>query len=131
MFRLLLLIFIIVPAIEVGVFILAGQYIGLPATIALIFLTGIIGTFLVKREGTETIKRIREQLGSGQIPSDALLDGACILVGGALLLTPGFLTDLTGFVLLFPPFRKAVKYWLRGWLYEKVKSGQFYVIRKR
>ncbi|MBY6035211.1 membrane protein FxsA [Fictibacillus nanhaiensis] len=131
MFRLLLFIFILVPALEVGIFILAGQYIGIPATIASIFLTGIMGAFLAKREGTETIKRVREQLDNGQMPGDAVLDGACILVGGALLLTPGFLTDFIGFSLLFPPFRKIVKFWLKAKLYEKMKNGQFYVIKKR
>jgi UPF0716 protein FxsA len=130
MFRILLLIFILVPAIEVGLFIFAGQYIGIPATIAIIFLTGIIGAYLAKREGTETIKRVRMQLESGEMPGDAVLDGACILVGGALLLTPGFLTDIIGFSLLFPPFRKVVKVWLKAKLYNKIKSGQFYFIRR-
>jgi UPF0716 protein FxsA len=130
MFRILLLIFILVPAFEVGLFIFAGQYIGIPATIAIIFLTGIIGAFLAKREGTETINKIRMQMASGQMPGDAVLDGACILVGGALLLTPGFLTDFAGFSLLFPPFRKAVKIWLKAKLYNKIKSGQFYIIRR-
>jgi UPF0716 protein FxsA len=130
MFRVLLLIFILVPAIEVGLFIFAGQYIGIPATIAIIFLTGIIGAYLAKREGTETIKRVRMQLESGQMPGDAVLDGACILVGGALLLAPGFLTDIIGFSLLFPPFRKVAKIWLKAKLYNKIKSGQFYFIRR-
>jgi UPF0716 protein FxsA len=130
MFRILLLIFILVPAIEVGLFIFAGQYIGIPATIAIIFLTGIIGAFLAKREGAETINKIRMQMASGQMPGDAVLDGACILVGGALLLTPGFLTDFAGFSLLFPPVRKVVKMWLKAKLYNKLKSGQFYIIRR-
>nr|WP_276531239.1 FxsA family protein [Fictibacillus nanhaiensis] len=130
MFRVLLLIFILVPAIEVGTFIFAGRYIGIPATIACIFLTGIIGAYLAKREGTETIKRVKLQLESGQMPGDAVLDGACILVGGALLLTPGFLTDIAGFSLLFPPIRKGVKIWLKAKLYNKIKSGQFYFIRR-
>jgi UPF0716 protein FxsA len=130
LFRVLLLIFILVPAIEVGTFIFAGRYIGIPATIACIFLTGIIGAYLAKREGTETIKRVKLQLESGQMPGDAVLDGACILVGGALLLTPGFLTDIAGFSLLFPPFRKGVKIWLKAKLYNRIKSGQFYFIRR-
>jgi UPF0716 protein FxsA len=130
MFRLLLLIFILVPAIEVGIFILAGQYIGIPATIAGIFLTGILGAYLAKREGTAAIKKVRTQLDSGQMPGDAVLDGACVLAGGALLLAPGFLTDFLGFSLLFPPFRKAAKFWLKAKLYQKMKSGQFYFIRR-
>jgi UPF0716 protein FxsA len=130
MFRLLLLIFILVPAIEVGFFILAGQYIGIPLTIACIFLTGFIGAYLAKREGTETLKRAKLQLESGQMPGDAVLDGACVLVGGALLLAPGFLTDMLGFSLLFPPIRKVAKLWLKAKLYNKMKSGQFYFIRR-
>ncbi|MCM3717917.1 FxsA family protein [Fictibacillus phosphorivorans] len=130
MFRILLLIFILVPAIEVGLFVSVGQYIGIPATIAIIFLTGLLGAFLAKREGTETLKKIRMQLANGQMPGDAVLDGACILLGGALLIAPGFLTDIAGFSLLLPLIRKVVKMWLKAKLYNKLKSGQFYIIRR-
>ncbi len=131
MFRVLLPIFILVPAIEVVLFILAGQYIGIPATIACIFFTGILGAYLAKREGTETLQRAKRQMESGQMPGDAVLDGACILVGGALLLTPGFLTDFLGFSLLIPPLRKPVKFWLKAKIFQKMKSGQFYSIKRR
>ncbi|WP_229754204.1 FxsA family protein [Fictibacillus barbaricus] len=130
MFRVLLFIFILVPAIEVSIFILAGQYMGIPATIVCILFTGILGAYLAKKEGTETLKRAKLQMESGQVPGDAVLDGACILVGGALLLTPGFLTDFIGFALLFPPIRKLAKYWLKAKLYHKIKSGQFYFIKR-
>lgn len=118
------------PAIEVGLFVSVGQYIGIPATIAIIFLTGLLGAFLAKREGTETLKKIRMQLANGQMPGDAVLDGACILLGGALLIAPGFLTDIAGFSLLLPLIRKVVKMWLKAKLYNKLKSGQFYIIRR-
>ncbi|MFG6493883.1 membrane protein FxsA [Fictibacillus sp. UD] len=131
MFRVLLPIFIIVPTIEVILFILAGQYIGIPATIACILFTGILGAYLAKKEGTETLQRVKRQLESGQMPGDAVLDGACILVGGALLLTPGFLTDFLGFSLLFSPLRKPVKFWLKAKIFQKMKSGQFYFIKRK
>jgi UPF0716 protein FxsA len=131
MFRILLLIFILVPAIEVGLFIIAGQYIGFPATIAMILLTGIIGAYLAKREGLETIKKVQTELQNGQMPTESVLDGACILIGGAFLLAPGFLTDILGFSLLFPPFRKIPKLWIKAFLYHKVKNGTFYFIRRR
>ncbi|MDM5315592.1 FxsA family protein [Fictibacillus sp. b24] len=119
------------PTIEVILFILAGQYIGIPATIACILFTGILGAYLAKKEGTETLQRVKRQLESGQMPGDAVLDGACILVGGALLLTPGFLTDFLGFSLLFPPLRKPVKFWIKAKIFQKMKSGQFYFIKRR
>ncbi|MDR7073763.1 FxsA family protein [Fictibacillus barbaricus] len=131
MFRKLLFLFILVPAIEVGLFIAAGKYIGFPVTILIIFLTGIIGAYLAKREGLETIKKVQSQIQNGQMPADAVLDGACILIGGALLLAPGFLTDIMGFSLLFPPFRKVPKLWIKAFLFNKVKNGQFYFIRRR
>ncbi|MGA4719131.1 MULTISPECIES: FxsA family protein [Fictibacillus] len=131
LFRKLLPIFILIPAIEVGLFILAGQYIGIPATIAGIFITGILGAYLAKREGVQTLQRVKVQLESGQMPGEAVLDGACILVGGALLLAPGFLTDILGFFLLIPPLRKPVKLWMKAKLFQKMQSGQFYFIKRR
>ncbi|WP_339173006.1 FxsA family protein [Anoxybacillus sp. FSL W8-1294] len=106
------LLFIVIPALEIVVLVLSGQAIGVWPTFALIVATGIIGAFLAKRQGLYTLERAKHELMNGRIPSDALLDGVCILVGGTLLLTPGFITDTVGFILLLPFAREKIKPWL-------------------
>lgn len=103
------LLIIALPAVEIAVLLLSGQTIGVWPTILLIFLTGVIGSYLAKQQGLETIKKAQDQMSYGQLPGDALLDGICVLVGGTLLLTPGFVTDLIGLILLLPPTRKIIK----------------------
>jgi len=105
----LLLLFIIIPAVEIGVFIVAGQTIGGFATVALIIATGILGAYLAKRQGLEVWKRVQDQISHGIPPGDALLEGLCVLAGGIMLLSPGFITDLAGLFLLLPPTRKLCK----------------------
>lgn len=123
MFRGLLLLFIIVPALEIWILILSGRYIGAPLTILIIILTGLLGARLAKREGAHTIQKAREQMAYGQMPGDSILDGLCVIVGGVLLLTPGFLTDLTGFLLLYKKTRRYAKDFLKRWLREKIDRG--------
>lgn len=106
------LLFIVIPALEIVVLVLSGKMIGVWPTFSLIVATGIIGAFLAKRQGLYTLERAKHELMNGRIPSDALLDGVCILVGGTLLLTPGFITDIAGFILLFPFAREKMKPWL-------------------
>lgn len=107
-----LLLFIVIPALEIVVLVLSGKMIGVWPTFSLIVATGIIGAFLAKRQGLYTLERAKHELMNGRIPSDALLDGVCILVGGTLLLIPGFITDIAGFILLFPFAREKMKLWL-------------------
>ena len=107
-----LLLFIVIPALEIVVLVLSGKTIGVWPTFSLIVATGIIGVFLAKRQGLYTLERAKHELMNGRIPGDALLDGVCILVGGTLLLTPGFITDIAGFILLFPFAREKMKPWL-------------------
>ena len=107
--RYLFLAIIVIPAADIGFLLLSGKTIGFWPTLLMILLTGVIGAYLAKREGLQTIRRVQESLSRGQLPGDALLDGVCILIGGALLLTPGFITDIVGFLMLFPPTRKFFK----------------------
>lgn len=110
----LLLTFIIVPAIEITIFIWSGGYIGIWSVLALIILTGILGTMVVRHEGLETFRRAQISIHQGEIPKDQILDGICILIGAILLITPGFFTDAVGFLIVFPltrgPFKKLLKY---------------------
>jgi len=104
----------IIPLIELLVLIPLGQQIGVWPTIAIVVVTGMIGAFLGKRQGITAWRRIQEDLASGQIPGDSLLDGLLILIACTLLITPGVLTDVFGLGLLTPVFRRVVRRVLRG-----------------
>lgn len=98
-------IFILVPLIELMILLEVGAIIGSGWTFLIIIATAIMGTKLVKQQGSSTWRNIQEKLAQGQVPSQALFDGICILVSGVLLITPGFMTDILGMLLLTPPFR--------------------------
>jgi UPF0716 protein FxsA len=101
-----LLIFIIVPAVELWLLINVGGEIGALRVLALIIFTGVVGWSLVKWQGLSTLRRIREELSSGQVPAREMVAGLCLVAAGLLLITPGFLTDIVGFLLLVPPLRR-------------------------
>ena len=129
MLRVFILLLIIVPAMEIGLLILSGNVLGVWPTILLIIFTGILGAWLAKKQGIETIRSAQMQMSQAQIPGEAILDGLCILVGGVVLLTPGFITDAAGFFLLFPTTRSIVKIWLRKLIKYLIESGKFTIIR--
>ncbi|WP_226656363.1 FxsA family protein [Guptibacillus hwajinpoensis] len=130
MFRILLLFIIIVPALEIALLLLSGRTLGLIPTVLLIIGTGILGAWLARKEGAETIQKVNRQMQTGQMPGDAILDGLCILVGGIVLLTPGFITDAVGFLLLIPATRKPFKRWIKKFLERRINNGQFMFIRR-
>lgn len=105
---LLLILFIGIPVAEIALFIELGGRIGLGWTLLSIIATAMIGTVLVRQQGLQTLARARAHMARDELPVNELIAGVCILVAGALLLTPGFLTDALGFVLLVPPFRTAL-----------------------
>ena len=113
MFARLLLLFIFVPIIELMILIDLGGYLGTVPTIILVVGTGALGAFLAKKEGFRIFFTIRHKLQTGQLPADELLDGLIILIAGALLITPGLITDLFGFLMLFRPSRSRFKIWLK------------------
>ncbi|ETX08318.1 MAG: hypothetical protein ETSY2_06080 [Candidatus Entotheonella gemina] len=106
-------IFLIVPLIELALLLTIGAQIGIWATLAIIISTAMLGASLTRREGLKTWLRFQEKLTTGALPNEELLDGLMILVAGAVLLTPGFLTDVVGFILLIPGSRRVVKGWVR------------------
>lgn len=97
-----------VPIAEIAVFILVGGQIGVLWTFALILLTAVLGSILLRVQGFQILNRLREETNAGRVPGRELGDGAMILVAGVLLLTPGFVTDALGFLLFFPPFRTLI-----------------------
>jgi UPF0716 protein FxsA len=105
----LLLVFIGVPLIEIAVFIQVGGWLGLAPTLLIVIATAVIGTALLRRQGLATLARARENMAQGTLPVVELFDGLCLLLAGALLLTPGFFTDALGAVLLVPAFRNVLR----------------------
>lgn len=104
-FRILFLLFIVVPLIEIYFLIQVGQHIGALSTILLCILTAALGAVLLRIQGILTLHRAQEKLRKGEIPADNLLEGLILLITGALLLTPGFVTDAIGFLCLIPSLR--------------------------
>lgn len=131
MFRILAVLMIAIPIIEIWGLLKVGQILGVWETVGLVLLTGIVGAYLAKREGAQTYKLVRMQLNQGQLPGQALLDGICILVGGTLLLTPGFFTDAIGFLLLIPYTRGIVKAWLMRYFKKMIENGSAIIIHRR
>jgi UPF0716 protein FxsA len=123
MFLWLFLGFTLVPAFEIYVFIKVAGAVGTLQTIAMIIVTGVLGAYLARREGFAVLRRLQSQIQAGHLPADELIDGAMILVGGALLLTPGFLTDVLGLALVIPPLRAVLKDLLRKYLRHKFQRG--------
>jgi len=111
---LLLVAFVVVPLVEIFVLIQVGQVIGPWWTILLLIADSILGTWLIRREGGRAWSALRSALNSGQMPAKELADGALILIGGTLMLTPGFVTDLLGIVLILPFTRPFARRALTG-----------------
>ncbi len=120
----LLAAFIGIPILEIVVFIEAGDRFGLWPTLAAIVVTAVIGATLVRIQGFGVLQRTRQNLDAGIVPMAEAFDGLCLLFAGALLLTPGFITDALGFLLLVPPLRLALRRWIGRYL---VASGRIVV----
>ncbi len=105
LFRLLIFLFLTVPLIEIYILIQVGNLVGVFPTIVLVVLTAIIGAFLLRYQGLQTLARVQRKLEQGEVPATDLLGGVILLLSGALLLTPGFFTDCIGFLCLVPTFR--------------------------
>ena len=118
----LLLLFIVVPMVELALLIKLGSLIGVLDTILLIVFTGAVGAILVRTAGIQCLFTVRQQLQSGMFPTDELCNGLLILIAGVLLITPGLLTDITGFALLVPAVRSVIKTRLRAYLERKVTT---------
>jgi UPF0716 protein FxsA len=106
---LLIVLFIVVPIAELAVLIQIGQLIGVWSTIALLVAGAILGSLLARSQGRVTWRRFNDAIRAGRPPAREVMDGALVLFGGALLLTPGFLSDIVGIVLLLPPTRALVR----------------------
>ena len=120
----LILLFTIVPIGELALLIKIGQFIGVGYTLGIVVLTGITGAYLAKLQGLITLRRIQEDINNGRMPADKLFDGVLILCSGILLITPGLITDLIGFMGLIPFTRNLFKRWLKQKIEEMIAQGK-------
>ena len=105
-FPIFAVLFFVIPLIEIYLLVQVGGVIGVLPTILLVVLTAVLGAFLLRQQGLSTLARFQQSMGQGRLPATELLEGVILLVGGALLMTPGFFTDTMGFLCLLPPSRK-------------------------
>lgn len=131
MYRLLLVIMVVVPAVEIWLLVLVGGQIGGWNTLLLILLTGAIGAYLAKREASRVWAQARFEMENYRVPGKHLLDGICILAGGLLLIMPGFLTDIAGFLLIFPPSRLWFRLLLMRAVQKALARGSIRFIHRR
>jgi len=110
----ILIIFIAMPIVEIAVILRVGSALGWLPTLGIVILTAVLGTIMLRQQGLATLNKARERLGSGEMPAQQLLEGMLLMVGGVLLLTPGFVTDAFGFACLIP--------WSRQWLAGKIAA---------
>ncbi|WP_440896089.1 FxsA family protein [Amphibacillus sp. Q70] len=130
MFKWLLLLMISIPTLEIALFIWAGSHVGGWSIIGLIVLTGLIGGTLAKQQGIDTLRRAQQSMQNGQRPTEEIFDGICILLGGILLLTPGFITDVVGLILLLPFTRPLLKNWFKAIIQNMINRGHTVIYRR-
>jgi UPF0716 protein FxsA len=128
MFGWLLTLFILVPMAELMLLLRLGDLIGLVPTLSIIVCTGVIGASLARWQGLITMRRVQTEFQAGRLPGDALVDGLLILVAGALLLTPGLMTDACGFLLLIPPGRALLRRRVMAAFRRRVRTGDGVVL---
>lgn len=124
---LLIALFIGLPVVELALLIKLHGLLGLGPTILLVLGTGIAGAALVRRQGIAILFRIQREMADGILPAPQMIDGIMILLAGALLVTPGLITDTVGFALLVPQVRTWIRGWLRNKLERKMRSGHIQI----
>ncbi|HDZ3713346.1 TPA: membrane protein FxsA [Vibrio vulnificus] len=126
MFPILLLLFICVPIIEIALFIQVGGFIGLWPTIGLVLITAFIGASLVRSQGVQTLMSVQQRLQQGELPAQQIVEGVMLAVSGVLLLTPGFMTDAMGMIVLIPGPRAAIARYLMSKVVVNGAGGGFH-----
>ena len=128
MFWRLLPLFTLVPLVELALLIYLGQHVGLWPTVALVLGTGMLGAWLAKVQGLFVLRQMQRDLACGQLPTVAIVDGVLILIAGAVLLTPGLMTDVCGFLLLVPPTRALARRWAIGFARRHIHTQRATII---
>lgn len=123
----LIVLFIGLPILELGILIKLHGIVGFAPTVLLVLLTGIAGAALVRRQGIAILFSIQREMAAGNLPAPQMIDGIMVLLAGALLITPGLITDTVGFALLIPTVRTLLRGWLRKKLEAKIRGGYIQV----
>lgn len=123
----LIALFIGMPILELALLFRIHGAVGFWPTVLLVFLTGVVGATLVRRQGINILFKIQQEMNRGNLPAPQMMDGVMIVIAGALLVTPGIITDIVGFALLVPFLRERIRFWLRKKLEEKIRSGYIQV----
>jgi UPF0716 protein FxsA len=122
-FKYLFLAFTVIPLVELYLLLLIGRHVGALPTVMLVLVTGLIGALLARKEGLRVVRRWQQSLARGRMPEEGILGGLLVLVGGVLLVTPGVLTDVVGFLLLLPPSRRWIARRVRRVLERRIADG--------
>ena len=131
MFFQLVVLFTLVPLVELYILIKVGGMIGALNTILIIAATGVLGAALAKSQGLQVMQKINRSAEQGRFPAQELMDGLFILLGGFTLLTPGFITDLLGLSMLFPPTRSLYKRLFKRMIQNKMETGEWTIVSHR
>ena len=123
----LVILFTVVPALEIYLLMQVGAVVGGVNTVLLVIMTGVVGAYYARQQGFAVINRFQDATAQGRIPGDALFDGALILIGSTLLITPGIVTDGVGLSLLLPPTRNVIKRVVGRWLQGKIDRGEIQI----
>jgi len=123
----LFLLFTVVPLVELYLLIAIGRVLGPVPTIGLVLLTGALGAWFARLEGTRVIQRWQEAVARQQLPKDGVIDGFLIFLGGLMLITPGILTDLAGLSMVMPPTRRVIARIVRAWFERQIETGRVQV----
>ena len=119
----LLLLFLVVPIAELALLIEIGRHIGTLSTLALIFVTALLGSYLARQQGLSVLRNMQKEMAEGRLPAGSIIDGVLILLAGAVLITPGILTDVFGFLILIPGTRRLIKAFLWKRLENSIRQG--------
>ncbi|MBU8695504.1 FxsA family protein [Bacillus pumilus] len=125
----LLLLLILFPAVEISLFLISSKIIGILPTMLLIVLTSALGAYFARKQGIEAFQKVQRDLQYGKMPGVTIVDGFCILIGGLLLLIPGFLSDIIGALLLIPMTRNQIKPLFERWLRNMSNRNRYTIIR--
>lgn len=131
MLRILVVLFVIVFGLELWGLITVGSLIGGWNTVFLVILTGLFGAWMAKQQGVQVFRMVQFQLARGQMPTETLIDGALVLIGGILLLLPGFFSDVIGLIFLIPYTRMILRHLLKRWLWSLISSGRIQLFFRR
>ncbi len=127
----LFLLFLTVPLIEMALLIWIGRHLGVLNTIGIVVLTAALGAYMARREGLRVWRALGDELRGGTLPRDTVIDGVLVLAGGLFFITPGLITDTTGFLCLIPVTRRWLRGIIKAWLREKMEDGEVMWVDER